>query len=207
MEPRFGEKYEVWIEGRPVPKSTMKPPVIRKSMTAKAKAFVVKQIISSDPKYAPLQRTQDYQYYVATSVWNALEEFPQFDKRDPIKLTFSFYKEKHERGDLKNLKAAIEDGIQFSCRIPDDGQVTTHGESSIYCFSEFPGVRVVAEIDPLAEDYAWLRCWLKTSHKKTLEYADMRGIELKHIVKVFVLGKTQYTEELIERLSERFRNE
>jgi Holliday junction resolvase RusA-like endonuclease len=179
MEPIWGEKYRVWIEGKPEPKSTMKPPVIRKAMSARSRVYAVKQIIQTDPKYAALKRTQDYQHYVATSVWNALEEFPQFDKRDPIKLTFTFHKEKHERGDLKNLKAAIEDGIQYSGRIPDDGQVTTHGESSIYFFSDFPGVEVVAEIDPLAEDSDWLHDWLNTSHKKTLKYAEMRGIELK----------------------------
>jgi Holliday junction resolvase RusA-like endonuclease len=92
----------------------------------------VKHIIATDKKYAPLKRTQEYQLYVATSIWNALDEFPQFDKHDPIKLTLTFHKEGHERGDLKNLIAAVEDGIQHSCRIPDDGQITTHGESSIY---------------------------------------------------------------------------
>lgn len=178
MEARFGEKYEVWIEGKPVPKSTMKPPVIRKPMSARSRAYAVKQIIATDPKYAPLKNTQDYQRYVATSVWNALDEFPQFEKTDPIKLTFTFYKVKHERGDLKNLLAGIEDGIQHSGRIPDDGQVTMHGESTIDYFSEFPGARVIAEIDPRAEDYDWLHDWLNTSHKKTLEYAKMRDIQL-----------------------------
>lgn len=181
MEPRWGEKYRVWIEGRPYPKSTMKPPVIRKPMSARARAYVVKQIIATDPKFAPLRRTQDFQYYVSTSVWNSIDEFPQFDKRDPIKLTFQFYKEKHERGDLKNLKAAIEDGIQLSARIPDDGQVTMHGESGIYFFSEFPGTEVIAELDPRAEDFAWLHSWLNGSRKKTLEYAVMREITLKGI--------------------------
>lgn len=177
MEPRFGEKYRLWIEGRPVPKSTMKPPVIRKQMSAKARAYVVKDIINRDPKYAPLKQTQDYQYYVATAVWNSVEEFPQFDKRDPIKLTFTFHKEKHERGDLKNLKAAVEDGIQHSARIPDDGQVTTHGESSIYYFSEYPGVEVFAQIDPLAMDYDWLKNWLNTTKKRFESYLSLREME------------------------------
>jgi Holliday junction resolvase RusA-like endonuclease len=139
----------------------------------------VKHIIATDKKYAPLKRTQEYQLYVATSIWNALDEFPQFDKHDPIKLTLTFHKEGHERGDLKNLIAAVEDGIQHSCRIPDDGQITTHGESSIYFSTDFPGVEVIAEIDPLAENYDWLHKWLNGSHQKTLEYAEMRGIELK----------------------------
>ena len=203
MEPRFGEKYEVWIEGKPVPKSTMKPPVIRKPMSARSKAYAVKSIIATDPKYAPLKNTQDYQLHVATSVWNALDEFPQFEKTDPIKLTFTFYKVKHERGDLKNLLAGIEDGIQHSGRIPDDGQVTTHGESSICFFSEFPGVKVIAEIDPLAEDYTWLRCWLNTSHKKTLEYAANREITLRNIVKGWVLGRTRYVAEHMVQFRER----
>jgi Holliday junction resolvase RusA-like endonuclease len=178
MEPRFGEKYHLWIEGEPVPKSTMTPPVIRKNMPPRARAAVVKRIIASDPKYAPLRKTQDYQYYVATNVWNALDEFPQFDVRDPIRLTMTFHKSKHATGDLKNLIAAVEDGIQHSARIPNDRQVTTHGECSIYFFADFPGVEVFAEIDPLAENSEWLHGWLNTSHKKTLAYAAMREIEL-----------------------------
>jgi Holliday junction resolvase RusA-like endonuclease len=181
MEPRWGEKYEVWIEGEPVPKSTMKPPVIRKPMSPRARAICIQRIIATDPKYAPLKRTQEYQHYVAVAIWNALDEFPQFEKIDPIKLTFTFHKEKHARGDLKNLKAAAEDGIQHSARIPDDGQVTTHGESSIHYYSNFPGTKIVAEIDPLAEYFEWLYGWFKQSRKKTLEYAKMREIKLKNV--------------------------
>ena len=179
MEPIWGEKYRVWIEGEPVPKSTMTPPVIRRMMNPRARAAAVKSIIARDPKYAPLRKTQEYQYYVATNVWNALDEFPQFDERDPIKLTMTFHKGKHATGDLKNMFAAVEDGIQHSARIPNDRQVTTHGESPTYFFSDEPGVEVIAEIDPLAEDSDWLHKWLNTSHKKVLEYAKMRGIELK----------------------------
>jgi len=180
MEPRFGEQYKLFIEGRPVPKSTMTPPVIRKAMSPAQKASAVKSIISRDPKYAPLKQTQEYQYYVAKTVWAGPDdEFPHFSKQDPIKLTFSFHKEKHERGDLKNLIAGIEDGIQHSGYIPDDGQVTTHGESSIFYFAENPGVWVTAEIDPLAGDRDWLEGWLNTSKKKMEAYITDRDIQFR----------------------------
>ena len=179
MEPRFGEQYRVWIGGEPVPKSTMKPPIIRKPMNARYRAMLVKKIIATDPKYAPLQKTQDYQHYVATSVWSAIDEFPQFDELDPIKLTMTFLKGKHATGDLKNLIAAVEDGIQHSARIPNDRQVTAHGESRIYYYNSHPGVSVVAEIDPLASNYEWLLGWLNNSKKKTERYIAMREIVVK----------------------------
>ncbi len=178
MEPRFGEQYKLFIEGRPVPKSTMKPPVVRQARSPAQGAAAVKRIIDTDTKYAPLKRTQEYQGYVATSVWTT-DDFPQFSKQDPIKLTFSFHKEKHERGDLKNLLAGIEDGIQHSGYIPDDGQVTTHGESSIFFFSDNPGVWVTAEIDPLAGDESWLKDWLNTSKRKMEAYVKDRDIIFK----------------------------
>ena len=178
MEPVWGEKYRLWIPGEPVPKSTMKPPVVRRYTSERQRLYLERKLIDSNPDYLPLKKTHSYQKWVADSV-NLDVKFPQFDERDPIKLDFAFYKGKHATGDLKNLIAAVEDGIQLSGKIPNDRQINGYGEPIIHYFADVPGTVVVAELLPLAAEHKWLSGWLNTSQKKTLEYAEMRGIELK----------------------------
>jgi hypothetical protein len=178
MEPVWREKYRLWIPGEPVPKSTMTPPVVRKAYSEAQRQQIVKRIIATDKKWMPLLKTQDYQKEVAM-IAKADATFPQFSKLDPIMLTFEFFKGMHGTGDLKNLEAGVEDGLQFSGKIPNDRQVTAHGETRMSFYAEEPGVLVHAEIDPIAEDYDWLWKWFKRNKKKTLEYARMRGIELR----------------------------
>lgn len=169
----------MWIEGEPVPKSTMPPPVVKKRMSPRARAFVVQKIINENEYYAPIKKTQAYQKYVADCVLYLPPPFPQFDKLDPIKVTLTFYKGKHGTGDLKNLIAAVEDGIQYSGRIPNDRQITTHGPKQIYYYSDNPGADVVVEIAPIASDYEWLLGWLNNSKKKLERYLAMREITLE----------------------------
>ena len=178
MEPVFGIKYTLWIPDEPHPKSTQKPPVIRKRMSAKARAFVIQKIINEDDKYAPLRKTQAYQQHVCNIVLQANLTFPQFDKLDPIMLSFKFYKGMHAVGDLKNLKAGVEDGLQHSGKIPNDGQVTAHGESRIFYYNDEPGAEVVAQIDPMTADYDWLYRHFKKNRRQTERYIAMRYIKV-----------------------------
>jgi len=177
IEPVFGIRYHVWIDGEPVPKSTQPPPVIRKSMSGNQRAYAVQAIINNNAYYAPLKKTQAYQKYVADCIVYLPPPFPQFHKLDPIKLTLNFHKSQHATGDLKNLIAGIEDGIQHSGRIPNDRQITTHGPKQIWYYSTKPGVEIIAEITPIAADFDWLYGWFKQNRKQTEKYIAMRGIE------------------------------
>lgn len=175
MEPEFGVEYYFWIEGEPVPKSTMPPPVVRKRMSPQARKRAIQKIINEDPEYKPLKNTQAYQKLVGY-VAGLNPNLPQFDKRDPIRLSCRFDKGKHATGDLKNLHAAIEDGLQFSGKIPNDRQITSYQLPYIRYFIKKPGVRVSVQLDPLAADSQWLAGWLNTSDRKLKQYAEWRGI-------------------------------
>jgi len=177
MEPIFGEQYKIFIPGRPVPKSTTPPPNVRRYTSQSQRLSIQAAIIGADDKYKGLRATREYQKYISQIVGYRYD-FPQFNKQDPIKLTFLFYKEKHERGDLKNLIAAVEDGIQLSGRIHDDGQVTSYGEPQIHYYSKRPGVLLTAEIDPLAADYEWLKGHLHNVKKHTDAYIQLRNIPI-----------------------------
>lgn len=176
MEPVFGQQYRVWLEGEPVPKSTMPPPVVRKPMSGHQRAYAVQALINNNKYFAPLKKTQAYQKYVAECVLYLPPPFPRFNKLDPIKLTLNFHKSQHALGDLKNLIAGIEDGIQHSGRIPNDRQIVAHGEKQIYYYSASPGVEVIAEIAPIAADFDWLYDWFKQNKKQTERYIAMRKI-------------------------------
>lgn len=178
MEPVFGEQYRVWIPDEPRPKSTQKPPNVRKRGLNRAqRAYAVQAIINTKSNYAPLNKTQSYQKYVAECIAYLPPPFPQFDKLDPIKVTFNFYKGKHAVGDLKNLVAGMEDGLEHSGRIPNDGQIVAYGEKQIYYYCDNPGVAIIVEIAPIAADYEWLYRWFQKNRKRTDEYLSMRRIE------------------------------
>jgi len=164
MQAKWGVKYDLWISGEPVAKSTMKPPNSPNAF------WIVQQV----PKYKRLKATWAYQKYVAEC---AMGKIPVFEKDDPIKLSAIIKKTKHKTGDRKNVIAAIEDGLQYGGFIPDDRQITDSGEiHMVFNCGTDAGVFVELEISPYAADLDWLSGWLQ-SKKKAREYQITRGIE------------------------------
>jgi len=162
-------KYEFYVPGKPVPKSTHRPP----------KGADAYWIVQTNPKYGGLRRTWDYQKEVKMAVIAA--KVPQFTKYDPLQLSLEIKKVGWETGDRKNITAAIEDGIQYSGLIPNDRQITASGpiRISYNCGEQDCGVWGILELDPRVLEYEWLLDWFRGSKRRTLEYQrDVLGMDV-----------------------------
>lgn len=151
----LGKRYELIVEGEPVPKSTQRPP-------RGPKAYWV---VQNYPKYERLKRTWAYQRLVADSA--LAQGLPRFMPDDPIRLSADIYKSGHKTGDTKNIIAAIEDGLQYGGFIPNDRQVTSYGSIRVFfgMGEQRACVKITLELDPLISDSDWLRSWLGSKRK------------------------------------------
>lgn len=172
----FGTLYSLWVPGRPIPKSTQRPPNVKSHNRA-----VIRRIVETEDRYKPLRQTWGYQEFIATT---ALNRLPRFSKADPLEISMQIRKEKHEMGDRKNYVAAVEDGLQLARIhgvsiqpvIPNDRQITNSGRVNIvYNAGRDAGILVALQIDPQAADPEWLANHLQ-SRKKAIEYAALRKI-------------------------------
>lgn len=172
-------KYEFVVPGRPVPKSTHRPPKGRDAYW----------IVQTNPKYGGLKRTWDYQKTVQLAVIAA--QIPPFTKYDPLQLSLEIKKVGHETGDTKNILAAIEDGIQLSEVIENDKQITAYGSIrvSFDAGEEGCGVWGVLELDPRVLDYDWLLSWFRGIRRRTLEYQRDLGMDIDVEAKLKELRK------------------
>jgi len=161
----IGKQYRIWVPSEPVAKTTMRPP----------QGDNAYWIVQNMPKYKRLKRTWAYQDMVAQYAMS--ERCPKFGADDPIALSATIRKSGHKTGDLKNIVAAIEDGLQRGGFIPDDRQVTAYKEVLVVfgCGKESAGVMVTLEIDPRAVSLEWLAGWLQ-SKKKAIQYQGRYGV-------------------------------
>ena len=160
--------YTVFIPGEPVPKSTQSPPhIINKYGRMK--------VIQNDEKYRPLRNTLAYQDYVAQYVV-LTHGLPKFHETDPLRIGFEFLKGQHGLGDMKNLEAGVEDGLQYGGIIPNDRQITRRIGSTISFYNTDPGVKVLLGIDDRVHDDGFLFDWFAHRKKAVQEYKEMRGL-------------------------------
>jgi Holliday junction resolvase RusA-like endonuclease len=159
----------LWIPGEPVAKSTQRPPRGKKKWW----------IVQNDPKYARLKKTWAYQRHIADCAVAA--GLVQFLPADPVRLSCDIFKAGRKTGDLKNIVAAIEDGLQYGGFIPNDRQITSYGEvdASFSVGKEKAGVSVSLQVDPRVADIEWLTGWLG-SKKKAVEYQHDLNVRVVH---------------------------
>jgi len=166
VKPEYGKVYTFTVPGEPVPKSTQKPP--------RHKAAY--HIVQKDPKYRPLKNTWAYQSKVAHAAIS--HKIPQFDKDDPIKLSVTICKSGRKMGDIKNIIAAIEDGLQYSGLIPNDKQVVGYGDVITYFNSDEPYVLVSIGIHQIVKQRIWREGYFGTKakakeyHNRVLKHKD-----------------------------------
>ena len=159
MKPEYGKVYTFTVPGEPVPKSTQKPP--------RHKAAY--HIVQNDPKYKRLKETWAYQSLVAECA--TLDEMPTFRKDDPIRLSLCICKVGRKLGDVKNILASIEDGLQYGKFIPNDKQIVGYGDVITHFNNKTPYVTVRLEIHPIVFDRSWREGYFG-SKKKAQEYYD-----------------------------------
>lgn len=167
-EALIGVSYKLFIPGEPYPKSTKPPP--------KARSYQAREwVIQNMEKYAPLRNTMNYQRMVADYIGYS-PEIPQFDSDDPLAIGFIFYKQMHALGDLKNLEAAVEDGLTHSGKIKDDMQIVSRKYSRIEYYSDKPGVLLDLSIDDRVLDEQRLFDWLSRSKGRMERYKKLKGL-------------------------------
>jgi len=159
MKAEYGKVYTFTVDGEPVPKSTMKPPNSPNAYW----------IVQKDPRKKRLKQTWEYQRHVANCA--VLGDVPHFDKDDPIKMSLVICKSGRKIGDVKNILASIEDGLQFGKFIPNDKQIVGYGDVITYYNNKIPYVSISLEIHPIVEDKVWREGYFSTK-KKAKEYYD-----------------------------------
>lgn len=165
MEVKFGIKYEFLVWGEPQAKHTNKPP------KGKGAFYIVQN--SKNPDNARLARTWAYQRFVGEC---AIGHVPRFETNDPIHLSCHIMKAGRKRGDIKNIVAAIEDGLVWGGYIPDDSQVVSHSTTSRYGVGkDSAGVMVSLWLDESIKDPDWLEGWFGNK-KQAEKYLANRGL-------------------------------
>lgn len=157
------KKQMLVIDGEPIPKSTKKPPRVRKE----AQYHIMKK---NPESWKDLIQTWEYQKLIADQASLLLYAY---DKDDPIVLSIRIYKSRR-MGDSKNFRAAIEDGLQGGKIIPNDKQVTM-------CFEvqdidkKNPRAVVELSVDPRIFDVDWVMNWFGYTRNKAIAYMKRKG--------------------------------
>ena len=167
-EALIGVTYQLFIPGEPYPKSTKPPPRAR---SASAREWVIQNVEG----YEPLKKTMNYQRMVADYIRYS-PEIPVFDGDAPLTVSFVFYKRLHAMGDLKNLEAAVEDGLTHSGKIHDDMQIIAREFSRIEFYSEKPGVDLKLKINERVCIDERLFDWLSRSKGRMERYKNLRSL-------------------------------
>jgi hypothetical protein len=162
------ERYEFWVPGEPVAKSSQMPPI-------SAQASLIVQI---DPRYGALRRSLDYCALVKGAVCSA--EIPVFNDCDPVQLSLDIYRYKYGLTRVDGIVESIKDGIQQAEIVAKQEQITAYGyiRQSFMGGEGDCGVKGILELDPRVIEFDWLLGWFRGSKRKTLEYQRDLGMDI-----------------------------